>query len=107
MAVPACQSNNKGKIVGKWKTPEGQLPNGGSMSLDFAADGRVTILFGNAYFSKRITGKYSLGMSDFVTFSDLSECVAGRRTHGETVYIKGNTLRMRDFDGTELTFSRY
>jgi hypothetical protein len=106
MTVPACTSNNKGKIVGKWRSLDGQIPHGGTMTLEFTADGKVTIE-ASGVVSKRITGKYSLGMSDFVTFSDLSEPVAGRRTHGETVRINGSTLTMRDFDGTTLNFSRF
>ena len=107
LSVPACSSNNKNKIVGKWRSENGQLPYNGVMTLDFAKDNRVTITISAASMSKTITGKYKLGAMDFVSFSDLSDPVAGRRTHSETIAITGNTLTMKDFDGTTLRFARY
>jgi hypothetical protein len=107
VTAAACQSNNKGKIVGKWRSVEGQLPRGGMMVLDFTADGRVTIEAWNNDVSRRVTGRYRLYVSDYVHFSELSEPIAGFRSHSETVRINGNILTMSDFDGRTLDFSRF
>ena len=106
LAVSAC-SNNKGKIVGKWESVSGSaLAPGISVSLDFKADGNFTMTVQQMGASNTITGKYSLGMGDTVTLSNLSQAVSGRTTHQEKVTITGGQLTMTDSDGKYITFQK-
>ena len=113
LAVPACMSNNKGKIVGKWESTGGsalQVPGAPPMfmTLDFKADGAFTMAVGAQGMGvvKTINGKYSLGFGDSVTLSNLSEPIAGHTTHRETITIVGNQLTMKDSDGKFVTFKK-
>src|SRR5207253_3063209 len=51
LAIPACMSNNNGKIVGKWESTGGSALNvpgaeGAYMTLDFKADGAFSMGIG-------------------------------------------------------------
>jgi hypothetical protein len=101
-----CSSNNKGKIEGtKWSSVAGSVKGkslpAGILRLEFGADGGLVYTAGPA----RMTGKYSLGSGDSVTFH-LDQPLQGSKTHVEKVSISGDRLTMTDTDGTQLTFEK-
>jgi outer membrane lipoprotein-sorting protein len=104
--VAGCASHNKGKIEGsKWSsqaaTIKGQAAPAGLLKLDFGADGSLVYTAG----PQALTGKYSLGMSDYVTFN-LDQPLGGMKQHIETIVINGNQLTMTDSDGTQVIFTK-
>ena len=85
LAVPACMSNNKGKIVGKWSVtggsalPGGMMPPGTQMIMEYKSDGKFTwTVEANGVSQMVMSGDYSLGMGDNVTWSNLSPLVEGK-----------------------------
>jgi hypothetical protein len=104
--VCGCASNNKGKIEGtKWvsqpTTVKGKALPAGILQLEFRADGSMLYRIG----PQALSGRYSLGMGNSVTFN-MDQELAGRKSHTETIVINGNQLTMTDTDGTTLTFNR-
>ena len=104
--LTGCSSNNKGKIEGtKWSsnatTVKDKALPAGVLALEFAADGKLVYQAGPV----RLTGTYSLGGGDSVTFN-LDQDLAGRKNHVEKITISDNTLTMRDSDGTSVSFSK-
>jgi hypothetical protein len=100
-----CASSNKGKIEGtKWVsqacTLQGKQFPPGTFRLEFGTDGRLT--YGGV--GKVITGTYSLGAGDNVTWN-LDQELSGRKVHTEKISIQGDTLTMADQSGT-VTFDR-
>jgi hypothetical protein len=101
-----CASSNKGKIEGtKWvsqaATVKGTSIPAGFMRMEFRTDGSMVQQAGPL----SITGRYSLGMGDNVTFT-LDQEVSGRKTHVEKISISGNVLTMKDSDGTTVSFTK-
>lgn len=101
-----CSSNVKGKIEGtKWTsqaaTIKGQQIPAGFLQLDFNADGSLVYRAG----PQTLTGTYSLGMGDNVTWN-LNQELAGRKTHVEKTTINGNVMTVTDSDGTALSFDK-
>jgi hypothetical protein len=99
-----CASENKGKIEGtRWRsyaaTVKGQSVADGALKLQFQADGAVVYSAGGHAF----TGTYRLGSGKTVVMN-MDQEIAGRKTHSETVEIRGGKLTMTDSDGTALTF---
>src|SRR6516162_8134504 len=85
--VTGCSSNNKGKIEGtKWSSNatnvKGAPVPAGMLRLEFATDGKLTYSAGPT----TLTGTYSLGGGDTVTFH-LDQEVQGRKTHAEKITI--------------------
>jgi hypothetical protein len=104
--IAGCASHNKGKIEGtKWSsqptTVKGQTAPAGALKLDFASNGSLVYTAG----PQALSGKYSLGMGDFVTFN-LDQDLGGRKQHTETIIINGNQLTMTDSDGTQVIFTK-
>ena len=99
-----CASENKGKIEGtKWRSSasvvKGVSVEDGALWLQFKADGGLTYRARGQVFS----GSYSLGPGKMVVMK-LDRELAGRKTHSETVEIRGGRLLMADSDGTQLSF---
>src|SRR5262249_2624151 len=85
--VIGCASKNKGKIEGtKWSSQsavvKGQSLPAGALKLEFRSDGSLVYQAGPVTY----TGRYSLGMGDYVTLK-LDQDLAGRKSHSEKVVI--------------------
>ncbi|MEZ6141595.1 MAG: hypothetical protein R3B84_13570 [Zavarzinella sp.] len=99
-------SNNKGKLEGtKWvnnaAVVKGNNIPAGVMTLEFRTDGTMVYdIVGTKY-----TGKYSLGMGDNVTWN-LDQKLGNSNKHVEKCSISGDTLTVKDSDGTAMTFKR-
>jgi hypothetical protein len=110
LAVPACMSNNKGKIVGKWLVTGGSagqtIPPGAQMIIEFKADGRfIWTASMNGMSETILSGDYSLGMGDNVTWKNLNQEVDGHRASLEKIKITGDTMTISDRAGS-LTLKR-
>ncbi|WP_157369801.1 META domain-containing protein [Zavarzinella formosa] len=104
--VMAGCSTNKGKIEGtKWTsnatTIQGKTVPAGALTLSFGADGKLVYTGGQTIW----TGKYSLGMGDYVTFNT-DQDLGGHKSNAERISINGNVLTMKDSDGTSITFTK-
>lgn len=108
-----CSSNNKGKIEGtKWTnqatTVKGQELPAGLMIMEFTQDGTIIQTFLDPATKRQfqqVTGKYVLGMGDVITFN-MNEAVGGHKKLQSKFTITGNTLLMKDADGTSITFNK-
>jgi hypothetical protein len=102
-----CASDNTGRIEGtSWRSNsakvKGQDLPEGFMKVTFRANGELLLRAGPKVF----TGTYTLGMGNTVVLH-LEQELAGKKTHAEKVVIRGERMKMTDFDGTELTFRKY
>jgi hypothetical protein len=77
-----------------------------SVVLEFFPDEKLTITVYHPMGKQTITGNYRLSFGDTVIFTNLSQCLAGRTTHHQTVIINGDEMILRDSDGTEGIFRR-
>ena len=91
-----CESNNKGKIVGKWQAT-GAVP----LVFEFTADGRFIASAAGIELTK---GKYSLGMGDTVNLTELSPPMEGKTKGREKITITGDTMNVAG--EKPLTFNR-
>jgi hypothetical protein len=105
-ASVGCESNNKGKIEGTKWTGELKETPGVWLRMEFATDGRLRMVISGHGQSKTITGKWKLSFGDYVEMSDLSEALAGLKTHMEKITITGKTMVMTDSDGKTVTFEK-
>lgn len=113
LALSSCDfigpSNNKEKIVGKWRGSVnlyGKKNFPVSMVVEFEKDGSFMMKGFGPTRTLKITGKYKLNSGDYVTLYDLSEAIMGRTIHRERVTIEGDSLTMVDTDGTAMKFTR-
>jgi hypothetical protein len=117
VAVPACASNNKGKIVGKWQITGGTAIPGAMPAevisvVEFTADGKFNWTASGPGGTQTITaGNYSLGWGDNVSLSNLNPAVpqasGGTATRAsEKVTITGDQMKMTDPDGKYLTMKK-
>jgi uncharacterized protein (TIGR03066 family) len=113
LALASCDfigpSNNKGKIVGKWRGSVnlyGKQNFPVSMVMEFEKDGSFLIKGYGPTKTLKVTGKYRLNGGDYVTLFDLSEPIMGSTVHREKVTIEGDSLTMVDTDGTTMKFTR-
>ena len=90
-----CESNNKGKIVGKWSA------EGGLLVFEFTSDGRFI-----ASGAVSVTGKYSLGAGDTVNLSNLSPPLDGKTRSREKITITGDSMSVAGGSGKSTTFTR-
>ncbi len=102
-------SSNRDKLVGRWECS--QLPGlpkaaKATMRLTFTSDGKLTIVLETPGVSKIVTGTYKPGAGDKIIISDLSEPLGNRRTHEQSIVIKGDELTLKDSDGTIAVFKR-
>lgn len=81
LLAAGCESNNKGKIVGKWSAPNGAV-------FEFTADGQF--IASNA--GPTIRGRYSLGAGDTVNLTDLSPPLEGKTRTREKITITGDSM---------------
>jgi uncharacterized protein (TIGR03066 family) len=113
LCVTACSSNNKGKIVGKWKAnvvekPGEAMPKGAEVVFEFTEDGRFTISveLGGQSLLKAASGKYALGFGDTVTLTELSPPVDGKTQSRERISINGDTMTIDSEKGQKQTLTR-
>ena len=104
LGTAGCASENKGKIEGKkWRsctaTVKGQSLSDGALHLEFKTDGGLVYRARNQVFR----GTYTLGPGKSVILN-LDRELAGRKSHTESVEIRGDRLFMTDSDGTSLMF---
>ena len=104
LACTSCSSNNTGKIVGKWKASSADLgvPADVTVIYEFTADGRFTI--GGPGGS--IGGKYSLGMGDNVSLSDINPPIDGKTKSREKIVIAGDVMTLDGPGGKKISLSR-
>ncbi len=104
--VAGCESNNKGKIEGsEWISQSAKVKGigvpGGMLKLSFRNNGTLIFKAG----PRTMTGKYSLGMGDRITFH-LDEMLNGSKTHVEKAVIVDDRLTLTDSDGTKMNFTK-
>lgn len=93
-----CNSNNKGKIVGKWQA-KGAIP----LVFEFTADGQFVATALGTTVTK---GRYSLGSGDTVNLSDLSPALEGKTRSREKITITGDTMVVAGNKSADMTFTR-
>ncbi len=97
LLAAGCESKNKGKIVGKWRVTNGDVPANlgpdAGMFFEFTADGtfRAYAALGGQTI-ERTKGKYSLGTGDTVNLSDLSPALDGKTKSREKITINGDNM---------------
>lgn len=101
LAAAGCNSNNTGKIVGRWRADIADAPPGPNGPLDvvweFAEDGTFTVSrveigpAGNNEI-KVASGRYVLGMNDNVSFTSLNPPLEGKTRSSERVVVEGDTM---------------
>jgi len=113
LAQTGCEKSTlEGKLEDtKWNSayvPDmfGISMRGVTMSLEFGADGSLKMGLKHAMFATLITGKWSYAGGEYVRMYDLSEALAGMYEHLEHITLAGDTLTMRDSDGTSITFTK-
>jgi hypothetical protein len=99
-------SNLKGKIEDtRWssfaQTVKGQKLPAGILKLEFGKDGSLKYVAGPSTF----TGTYELKAGDTVMLH-LTEPLAGRKDHEQTVVVAGDKMTVTDKDGTAAEFER-
>jgi len=125
-----CGSNNTGRIVGTWKItstskPVEELDQVRSMGLasawNFKADGTVELTVvpeltdpdtvklaestAEGMKKKNLTGKYTLGIGNLVTFSDSPRLFGSGLLRAEVV-VTGDVMELRDSAGFTMRFAR-
>jgi hypothetical protein len=126
LLAAGCSSNNKGKIVGRWKATSfpglssqdaatlNQLGEGNVyVILEFTADGKMvgtaTIkAFGQTINKEVMHADYSLGYGDWVHTSNMSPPLKNGMTKGkDKVVITGDTMTIDMESGDKLTLTRF
>lgn len=102
--MSGCSSKNEGKLEGTyWSSLEmeykGHKIPPGALRLEFRKDGSLTY----QTLAGKLTGKYSYGWGDRVTFS-LEQEIAGRKDHVEKIVVNDKQMTVTDSDGTSATF---
>jgi hypothetical protein len=97
---------NEGKLEGtRWssdaQTVKGNRLPPGALTLEFTRTGGMTYGVGNA----PLTGRYVLGVGEFVRF-DLDRELNRSKRHLQRIVVEGNKLKVTDFDGTAMVFTR-
>jgi len=107
LSMAACSSNNQGKIEGKWQATDapGGLPPGASLVLEFTKDGKMIMTMSQGMRHQELRGTYKLKSGDTVEMNFDQE-FAGRKSHSETITIKGDEMTMTDSDGKTGKFKR-
>ena len=114
LTIPACSSNDKGKLNGRWESMN--TTQKCVLVFDHAGFGtpRVTIsLSGNDANQSQLqpvcSGTYTLLAGDFIEI-ELDAAWNGLKKHREKITVTGSQLTLRDGDGTTIVFqltSRY
>jgi uncharacterized protein (TIGR03066 family) len=100
LLVPACSSNNKDKIVGKWKLVSVPASVPFDMVWEFKSDGNLILTVQALGLSQNITGKYRLKSGDTVEITDLSESMPGEgKKLRRDFLINGDDMTMKGSDG--------
>ncbi len=93
LVATGCSSNNKGKIVGKWASPNGPV-------FEFTADGRFVVTAPGGV--QIASARYSLGAGDNVTLSDLSPATKDGKTRSrERIAISGDSMTITGSRGDQ------
>lgn len=108
------ESNNKDKIVGKWKAtalpdlPKGVPAESVSITLEFTADGKMMMdmdAFGMK--QKLVTAKYRLGSENWVHFSEMKPVPKDGKTESkDKVVIDGDKMTLENDKGKMMGFTR-
>lgn len=101
LVAAGCNSNNTGKIVGRWRADPGDTPAGprgpADVVWEFAEDGTFTVsrvsLDPLGQKSEKVAaGRYVLGIQNNVSFTNLDPPLDGKTRAGEQVVIDGDTM---------------
>jgi hypothetical protein len=101
LIAAGCNSNNTGKIVGRWQADVADAPRGpngpAGVVWEFAEDGSFTVSrveLGPAGPNEiRVaSGRYTLGLQDNVAFSNLDPPLEGKTRSSERIVIEGDTM---------------
>ena len=101
LVAAGCNSNNSGKIVGRWRADMTDAPLGPNGPADviweFADDGRFTVSrveLGPAGPNgvRVAAGRYVLGMNDNVSFANLDPPLEGKTRSSERIVVEGDTM---------------
>ncbi|QDU20497.1 hypothetical protein [Urbifossiella limnaea] len=101
LAAVGCESRNAGKIVGRWRADSVDLPVGPNGPADivweFTEDGKFTILRvipdrAEPNTEKVAAGRYTLGLRDSVTLTNLDPPLDGQTKLSEQVVIDGDKM---------------
>ncbi len=98
LAAAGCSSNNTGKIVGRWRADITDAPIGpADVVWEFTEDGNFSVssvVLGPAgpHARKVASGRYMLGMSDNVAFTNLDPPLDGKTRSSERIVIDGDTM---------------
>lgn len=124
MLCTACGSNNKGKIVGKWKatsfpgmdeTAKANLKKMGddafSLVIEFKPDGKMvgtmTInMLGKSQTEQVMSADYALGKGDWVNFTNMNPPQEGKSQSKDKVVIQGDTMTLETEKGEKITLTR-
>jgi hypothetical protein len=117
-----CGSNNKGKIVGKWKATN--LPGSDkdkealkmaqdvALVLEFTADGKMTgtatvTVFGQTQTKEVMSADYKLGTGDWVFFTNVKPPPKNGGTKSkDKLVINGDTMTIDTESGEKITLTR-
>lgn len=120
--LTGCSSNNKGKIVGKWKSTN--LPDTAgkdketlklaeevALIFEFTEGGKMTgtasiTMFGQTQTKQVMSADYSLGSGDWVFFSNIQSDKSGLKKSRDKIVINGDTMTIDTEKGEKLTFAR-
>jgi len=100
LACSACSSSNKGKIEGStWvNTEEVEKAPPGMVTAEFGTDGSFTM---KVIGIPALTGKYSLGTGDYVTFTDVKDATGKSVDRGRVkIKIEGDSMTWTEKNGT-------
>ena len=114
LSLASCSSNNKGKIVGKWKATSATDGAGGAAAdmlnlvMEFTADGNaVMTMSAGGKAETLLTAKYTLGTGDWVTLTAITPAKDGKAKSKDKIKISGDTMTIEgDGKGNVMTFTR-
>lgn len=125
LAAAGCGSNNKGKIVGKWKATT--LPgmseddkkaikligeDNFALIIEFTDAGKMTgvanvTIFGKTETKEVISADYSLGTGDWVFFTNQNPPPKDGKTKSkDKITINGDTMTIDTEKGEKITLTR-
>lgn len=116
LVAAGCGSNNKGKIVGKWKADSvgdgdpkmAQLGDDMGLFFEFSADGKFNASVSILGTTKEVgSAKYSLGSGDWVNLTDINPPQQDGKTQSkEKVTINGDKMTILGENNKTMTFTR-
>ena len=96
LSLASCSSQNKGKIVGKWRAvaAPNSPPAAETPQVEFTADSRVVFsaIAPDGSGTEKTKGKYSLGAGELVTLTNLEPSMGGNATARCKITIADDSL---------------